>query len=58
MKHGRGTDIFANGDKYIGQYQNGKPHGIGIYTWANGNYYDGEFLNGLKNGKGKWKKFA
>ena len=41
MKNGRGTDIFANGDKYSGQYKNGKPEGHGIYTWANGNYYDG-----------------
>lgn len=58
MKHGRGSDIFANGDRYNGEYKNGKPDGKGIYTWANGSYYDGEFKNGLKHGKGKWKKFV
>jgi hypothetical protein len=57
MKHGKGTDIFANGDTYHGSYKDGKPHGPGKYTWANGNYYDGEFRKGLKNGKGIWKKF-
>jgi hypothetical protein len=58
MKHGKGTDIFANGDRYSGDYVNGKPNGFGTYTWANGSYYEGEFKNGLKHGKGKWKKFV
>ena len=57
MKHGRGADIFANGDTYNGEYRNGKPHGKGVYTWKNGSHYEGEFKNGLKHGKGKWKKY-
>ena len=57
MKHGKGSDVFANGDKYTGCYKNGKPEGQGVYTWSNGSYYEGEFLNGLKQGKGKWKKY-
>jgi hypothetical protein len=57
MKHGKGTDVFANGDKYTGNYKNGKPEGLGVYTWSNGSYYEGEFKSGLKEGKGKWKKF-
>lgn len=36
MKHGKGSDIFANGDKYNGDYRNGKPFGQGVYTWSNG----------------------
>lgn len=58
MKHGKGSDEFANGDKYTGMYKNGKPDGPGIYTWSNGSYYEGEFKNGLKEGKGKWKKYV
>lgn len=58
MKHGKGTDMFANGDKYCGLYKNGKPEGFGVYTWANGNYYEGNFKNGLKEGNGKWKKYT
>ena len=57
LKHGRGTDLFANGDKYSGEYFKGKPHGEGQYVWVNGSYYEGEFREGLKCGKGKWKKF-
>ena len=57
MKHGRGTDFFANGDQYQGHYKNGKPQGKGVYTWANGSYYEGQFVAGLKCGKGKWKRF-
>ncbi len=48
MKHGKGSDVFANGDKYSGNYKNGKPEGQGVYTWSNGSYYEGEFINGLK----------
>lgn len=56
MKHGKGTDYFANGDSYTGQYKYGKPWGIGVYTWKNGSAYKGQFKNGLKHGKGKWSK--
>ncbi len=41
MKHGKGTDFFANGDKYSGQYRHGKPQGTGVYTWPNGSYFEG-----------------
>lgn len=58
MRHGSGTDFFANGDVYIGQYQDGKPSGHGQYKWKNGNTYNGEFKSGMKHGKGKWKKMS
>lgn len=44
LKHGKGADFFANKDRYIGDYQNGKPHGIGTYTWGNLSQYEGEFV--------------
>ena len=69
LKHGNGTDIYHNGDSYIGQYRFGikssykvfitiigKPCGYGQYFWKNGGSYTGEFLDGLKHGFGKWRK--
>lgn len=55
MKHGNGTDIFSNGDIYIGHYKDGKPDGYGQYIWSNGSSYVGYFKDGFKHGKGKWK---
>ena len=56
LKHGNGTDFFANGDTYAGQYKFGKPCGYGEYLWKNGNRYVGSFHDGLKHGFGKWRK--
>jgi hypothetical protein len=41
MKHGLGEEIFANGDKYVGCFKNGKPDGYGEYFWKNGSVYKG-----------------
>jgi hypothetical protein len=41
LKHGYGTDIFSNGDSYIGEYVNGKPEGKGQYKWGHGSGYVG-----------------
>lgn len=32
---------YANGDHYVGEYQNGKPSGLGDYKWVNGCNYRG-----------------
>ncbi len=48
----KGTRTIANGDKYEGEFLNGKFHGKGTYTYANGDKYEGEFLNGKFTGKG------
>jgi hypothetical protein len=29
LKHGQGSDIFANGDVFTGTYNQGKPEGMG-----------------------------
>ena len=39
MKHGQGKETFANGDIYIGNYNEGKPEGYGEYIWANGAFF-------------------
>jgi hypothetical protein len=38
-----GTYTFVDGDKYVGEYRDGKSHGQGTYTFANGDKYVGEF---------------
>ena len=55
LKHGTGTDTFANGESYTGDFENGKAHGKGEYLWPTGAQYVGDFEKGLKHGKGKWK---
>ena len=36
-----GTYTWANGNKYVGEWQNNKRNGQGTYTWANGDKYYG-----------------
>ena len=49
------TEIFENGEYYIGQSLNGKKHGKGIIFDKNGNIiYEGDFVNGEKEGNGKY----
>jgi len=43
---------FTNGDKYVGEYKDGKHNGQGINTAANGNQYVGAFKDGKHNGLG------
>ena len=51
---GQGTATFADGDRYEGDFKNGKMDGRGKYFSANGDRYEGDFKNGDKNGKGKY----
>ena len=51
-KNGRGAASFSNGDKYRGEWKDGKMHGQGTYTWANGNQYVGGWRNGKEHGRG------
>ena len=49
---GQGTFTYHNGEKYVGDWKNGKYHGHGTFTYPEGNMYVGEFKDGLKNGQG------
>ena len=40
------------GDRYIGEFKNGKGHGQGTYFWVYGDTYVGEFKDGIAHGKG------
>jgi len=44
--------LKSNGDKYEGQWKNGKYNGFGIMTKNNGFIYEGEFKNNLSHGYG------
>jgi hypothetical protein len=47
-----GTATFSSGNKYAGDYKNGKRNGFGVYTFTNGNKYVGEFKDNKRNGQG------
>ncbi len=49
---GRGVFKYDGGDRYEGQFLEGKRNGQGVYYWASGNKYDGEWLNGEQHGRG------
>ena len=49
-----GTYIWADGDKYVGEFKNGKKDGQGTYTWTNGNKYVGKFKDDKLNGQGTY----
>jgi hypothetical protein len=44
--HGKGVYIYADGDRYDGDFQRGKPHGKGCYLYASGQKTEGEFRLG------------
>ena len=41
-----------HGDKYIGEFKDGKPHGQGEFIWAHGKRYIGQFTEGILTGRG------
>ena len=52
LRHGPGVMTAHNGDRYEGQWADGKLNGAGRYIWANGDVYDGNWKDNLKNGHG------
>lgn len=56
--HGKGKEVWDNGNTYEGNYVNDLKEGKGIYTWSSGNTYNGEYKNNLREGKGifTWKE--
>ena len=51
-RHGVGTLVYPDGNKYVGEFMNGLFHGQGIYTIASDGYsYIGEYrIGSLWNG--------
>lgn len=44
--------IYANGDRYDGDFINGMFHGKGVFTWAKGDRYEGDFFLNRRTGHG------
>jgi hypothetical protein len=51
MKHGKGTYTYLDGDKYSGEFKNGKHHGSGKITYANGKIFRGMWENNYLNSR-------
>ena len=46
------TEVYDNGNKYIGSIENGLRNGKGTMLYKNGDKYEGHWKNGLFDGKG------
>jgi len=53
-KNRYGTATYANGDKYVGDWEDGKRTGQGTYTYADGEKYVGEWKDDQNNGQGTY----
>ena len=53
-RHGQGTYDWANGDQYVGEWQDNKRTGQGTYYWADGSSWTGEFINGRRTYNGSY----
>ncbi|CCQ89803.1 exported hypothetical protein [Nitrospina gracilis 3/211] len=57
-RNGFGTLVRDNGNKYVGEFKNGKFHGHGTYSFNEekwkGDQYTGEFKNGQYHGLGTY----
>ncbi|MDB2369635.1 transglycosylase domain-containing protein [Planktomarina temperata] len=50
-RNGQATYTYHNGDKYVGEWKDGKLNGQGTYTHHNGDKYVGEWKDGKSNGQ-------
>lgn len=50
------SQTFANGDRYVGEFYQGRRHGLGIYYYATGGLWFGVYENDIRNGFGAWFK--
>ncbi|MDB4046453.1 trypsin-like peptidase domain-containing protein, partial [Amylibacter sp.] len=50
----QGTYTWADGNKYVGEYKDGRINGQGTFTWASGNKYVGEWQNERLSGQGTY----
>tara|TARA_B100001996_G_scaffold271078_1_gene212178 strand:+ start:197 stop:358 length:162 start_codon:yes stop_codon:yes gene_type:complete len=46
MRNGSGTNTWADGEVYVGEWKNDLPHGEGIATYADGRVEEGVWGKG------------
>ena len=51
---GFGKYTYLDGEKYEGDWRNGKYHGHGTLTFPDGTKYEGKFKDGKENGQGTY----
>ena len=54
IQQGRGFMQWADGSRYLGEFQNNKIHGKGKVVFSNEDWYQGSFVKGKKSGYGKY----
>ena len=54
LRHGKGTYLWPNGDKYVGDWINDEATGQGIYYSREGWRYEGKFQNLVFHGAGTY----
>lgn len=47
---GKGTYIWSDGRKFVGNWKNSKMRGKGFYSWEDGRSYEGNYFEGKKHG--------
>eukprot|EP00475_Leptophrys_vorax_P023683 TRINITY_DN3247_c0_g1_i1.p1 TRINITY_DN3247_c0_g1~~TRINITY_DN3247_c0_g1_i1.p1 ORF type:complete len:398 (+),score=81.51 TRINITY_DN3247_c0_g1_i1:135-1196(+) len=47
-----GEMLYANGDIYVGEFQDQRRHGQGRFQWSDGHIYSGEWVKGRAHGIG------
>ncbi len=52
--HGRGTYIWADGQRYDGDWANDRRHGQGVLYYPTGDQVHGNWANGRLAGKGRY----
>ena len=52
FSHNQGSIQYADGDSYVGQFNNDAKHGTGTYRWANGIVYTGNWYQDNIHGNG------
>lgn len=54
-QNGPGLQVYANCDRYKGEFQKGQREGHGEYQFANGDTYTGTFHAGRRSGQGLYR---
>lgn len=54
-QNGIGILLMENGERYAGQFSQGKANGIGSWYYFDGSQYTGQWKNGLREGEGVWR---